>query len=421
MSMPSLHGNCQDDTKIPACKELLHPTTTIDIFAGQISSCLHIRKDGAMRVRPRIITGVMILLFVGCGIADALPRFSIRTGAKCQSCHVNPSGGGMRQAFGVQYGRETLPVPTWSDEFGLDDFSTKLSDWVSIGADFRTLYFYQQNPDTGTPPSSVTASNAFWQMQGNVYMHFKLAQKVSIYLGKGLYSGFEIFGLLNVLPLNGSVKVGKFVPNYGLKLDDHRAYVRTYTGFSPELGRPELTGAEVSIVPGPLMVTGGIFNSNDGFGAGTPNGKAFLGRAEGLFKLTEELHLGLGGNVFTKKNPSGSRRTLLGGFGSVSYRDLTLLAEADVVEDKLGSDKTTALATFAEIDYVLVPGLDLKLGYDFCDPDTKLKTGATSKYTVGLEFFPIPGVEVRPLYHFVKDDPVDIKNDEFQLMLHFYL
>ncbi|HCV42321.1 MAG TPA: hypothetical protein DGH68_02470, partial [Bacteroidetes bacterium] len=205
---------------------------------------------------PLKIAVLFLLGLLAALPAFALPRFAALTGAKCQSCHINPSGGGMRQAFGVQYGRETLPVPTWSEELGLDDFSTKLTDFVSIGADFRTLYFMQQNPDTGTPPQSVKGSNAFWQMQGDIYMNFRLAKKVNIYLDKGLYSGFEIFGLLNILPGNGYVKVGKFTPNYGLKLDDHRAYVKTYTGFSAEAGRPELTGAEVGFQPGPFSITG---------------------------------------------------------------------------------------------------------------------------------------------------------------------
>lgn len=353
--------------------------------------------------------------------AFALPRFAARTGAKCQSCHVNPSGGGMRQAFGVQYGQETLPVPTWSDEFGLDDFSTKLTDFVSIGADFRTLYFMQQNPDTGTPPQSVKANNGFWQMQGDVYMSLRLAKKVMIYLDKGIYSGFEIFGLLNILPANGHVKVGKFTPNYGLKLDDHRAYIKTYTGFSAEVGRPELTGAEVGFQPGPVSITGGVFNSSDGFGAGTGDDKALLGRAEGMFKLSEVANLGIGGNVFTKKNASGLRTTFFGGFGSFSYENLTLLGEADLVETKLAAGKTTGLITFVEVNYVVTPGLDLKLGYDFYDPDKDLKTGSISKYSVGFEFFPISGVEVQPVYRIVKDEPTDIKNDEFQLLFHFYL
>ena len=358
--------------------------------------------------------------------AFALPRFASRIGAKCESCHVNPSGGGMRQVFGVQYGREALPVPTWSEALGLDDFSTKLTDVISIGADFRTLYFYQQNPDTGSPPTSVKASNAFFQMQGNLDLSFHLARKVVMYLAKGLYSSdsyndFEIFGLLNILPGNGYVKIGKFIPNYGTKMDDHRIYVRNYTGFSPELARPELTGVELGILPGPISITGGLFNSVDGFGIGTGNDKALLGRVEGMFKVAGDVHLGLGVNAFTKKRADGVRNTLWGGFGSLSYDNLTVLGEADLMEDKSPESKTTGIVTSVEADYVVTPGLDLKLGYDFYDPDKDLKTGSKSRYTFGCEFFPIAGVEVRPLYHVVKDEPMDIKNNEFQLMIHFYL
>jgi hypothetical protein len=331
----------------------------------------------------------------------------------------------MRQAFGVQYGRETLPVPTWSEEFGVDDFSTKVTDFLSVGADFRTLFFYQQNPDVGNPPQSVKGTNAFWQMQGNLDLNFRLAKKVSVYLAKGLYSSdaysdFEVFGLLNILPANGYVKIGKFVPNFGTKMDDHRTYVRTYTGFSPEIRRPELTGGEIGFAPGPIALTAGAYNAADGFGAGTGNNKALLGRIEGMFKAAEELHIGIGGDVFTKKTAGGTRNTVYGGFGAISFQDLTILGEADFIRATLGGADSTGVVAFIEANYVLTPGLDLKLGYDFYDPNKDLKTGSMSKYTVGLEFFPMAGVEVRPLYHFVKDEPIDVKNDEFQLMVHFY-
>ena len=348
----------------------------------------------------------------------ALPRFASRTGAKCQSCHVNPTGGGMRQTFGVQYGRETLPVPTWSDEFGLDDFSTKLTDFISVGADFRTLFYYQQNPDTGASPKKTI--NQFYQMQGDVYVSYRLAKKVGIYLDKGIYNGFEIFGLLSILPGNGYIKVGKFVPNYGTKMDYHTAYIRKYTGFSPEQApRPELTGAEVGFLPGPISITGGVYNSVDILG-GTGSDKALLGRVEGMFGASEDVHVGLGGNVFTTKTGE-TRTTLFGGFGSFSYQNLTILGEADLIQNKLGGTKTTGLVTFAEVDYVVTPGLDVKVGYDFYDRDKDLKTGSMSRYNIGLEFFPIAGVEVRPIYRIVKDEPIDIKNNEFNLVIHFYL
>jgi hypothetical protein len=324
----------------------------------------------------------------------------------------------MRTPYGVQYGREQLPVPTWTEEFELDEFSTKLSDVLSFGADFRTLFFYQQNPDTGTPPRAVEGSNSLWQMQGDVYLSFSLAKKIRLYLDKGIYTGFEIFGLLNVLPENGYIKIGKFIPAFGTRMDDHRTFIRTVTGFSPEFGRPELTGAEVAISPGPITVMGGVFNASD---AGFRNEKAFLGRAEGLFKASDDLSIGIGGSVFTRKQASGGRTTLMGGFGSLSYQTVTVFGEVDLIENKIGSAKVTGLVSYVELDYILTPGLDLKVAYEFYDPDKEIKTGSTSRYAFGVEFFPLPGVEARPMYRIVKDEPTDVKNNEFQFVVHFYL
>jgi hypothetical protein len=99
----------------------------------------------------------------------------------------------MRRIFGAAYGRDELPVPTWSEDFELEDFTTMLTSFLGVGADFRTLFFYQQIPDTGAAPLPQSSNNAFFQMQGDLYLNFRIAKRVSIYLDKGLYSGFEIF------------------------------------------------------------------------------------------------------------------------------------------------------------------------------------------------------------------------------------
>lgn len=350
--------------------------------------------------------------------ALALPRFAARTGAKCQSCHVNPSGGGMRQIFGAQYGREKLPVPEWGGKSELEDFSTLLTSFVGVGADFRTLYFLRQLPDTG----GSSNQNSFFQMQGDLYLNFRLAKNVSVYLSKGLYSGFETFGLFTVLPARGHVKVGKFVPDFGTKLDDHTAYIRTMTGFSPEQGRPELTGAEVGISPGAFRIVGGVYNANDGYAGSGGNNKALLGRAEGMFELAEDVHLGLGGDVFTREDQSGVRKTIYGGFGSVGFHDLVVFGEADLLHSSGGGIATsTGFVSYVEASYVVTPGLDLKLAYDFYDPDIDYKTGSRSRVTVGCEFFPVGGVELRPLYRFNIETPEDLRNNEVDLVLHFYL
>ena len=384
-----------------------------------------------MKTFSRILA-VASLLVVSSSVTLALPRFAARIGAKCQSCHINPSGGEMRQAFGVRYGREELPVPTWSQDFEMEDFTNLIGNVLGIGADMRTLFYTQHG------------SNAFFQMQGDLYVNLRLAKKVSLFMNKGLNSSYEIFGLLNILPASGYVKLGRFLPDYGTRLDDHTTFISTYTGFSPELGRPELTGAEAAISPGPITITGGIYNSVDGLGSNT-NTKAFLGRIEGMFNLADHVDLGLGGNYFGNGTlsttvisriatdvgvnvaPPGTaaENTLMGGFGSFSYHDLTLFAEVDYMKTKSAETTIKGLITYVEADYPVVTGVDLKLAYDFYDPDKDVKSGSISRYSAGLEFFPIPGVEVRPVYRWLKTQNVTTGQGEdawteFHLLFHFY-
>lgn len=350
--------------------------------------------------------------------ALALPRFASRTGAKCQSCHVDPSGGEMRKTFGVQYGRDQLPVPQWSKDSEMTDFSNVITNILGVGADFRTIYYNRKLSDS-------THSDGLFQMQGDLYVNLHVAERVFLYLNlnKGISSGFDAYALMNVLPASGHLKIGRFIPDYGTNMDDHTAYVRQYTRLSPEFDVVERTGAEAAVSPGPFTVTGGVYNADEGGGIPSSNNKAVLGRAEGMFKLAEKMTLGLGGNVFsTRTGVSGVNTTYFGGFGSFSVGDFTLFGESDWIRTSPAGGTTTALAAYAEADYVVTPGVDLKLAYDFYDQDINFKTGSKSRYSVGVEFFPVSGVEVRPIYRILKQQNPDTGTlGEFDLMLHLYL
>jgi len=385
-----------------------------------------------MKTMLRLAISAVVLCWVLPRPLLALPRFAAMTGQKCQSCHVNPSGGSMRQALGAQYGREDLPVPAWAGDYQLDDLSNAITNFLGVGADFRTLYFSEQVPSASSTGTSSN-QNAFFQMQGDLYLNFRVAKKVNVFLKKGLTNGYEVFGLLSMIPADGYVKIGKFIPDFGTKLDDHTFFIRRVTGFSPEAGRPELTGGELAVSPGPFTIVGGMYNAEDGIPS-AGNKKAFLGRAEGMFKLSADMNLGLGTDVFTGllnleqlgtpvpiASFGGTATTMYGGFGSFGCGPFSLLGEADWIKPRDGGVSPTGLVTYLEGNYVLTQGVDLKLAYDFYDPDISLKTGSETRYTVGVEFFPFSGVELRPEYRIVKDMPVELKNNEFDLMFHIYL
>jgi hypothetical protein len=169
-----------------------------------------------------------------------------------------------------------------------------------------------------------------------------------------------------------------------------------------------------------MLVSGGVYNAVDGFGGTAGSEKAFLGRVEGMFGLAKDVNVGIGANVLHRQQASGSA-WLFGGFGCFSIGRLILLGEGDLVRTSLSTRTQTGILVYGEADYAIVDGVDLLLAYDFYDPDRNYKSGTISRYSVGVGFIPFGGVEVRPLYRIIREDPIDGKNNELHVQFHIYL
>lgn len=375
----------------------------------------------------RISLFLFLLTFI-IHSSDALPKFATRQGAKCQSCHINPTGKGMRSTFGSTYGREELTMTTYKEQTDIEEFSPMLNDFFTVGIDYRTLFYYREQNST----------SSFFQMQGDLYLDLRLNKKFRIYFDKGLYSGFEVFGLAKVLPLEGYVKVGNFIPAYGLKMDDHNLLIRSGAFFpiNPAISSypgglgfgqgAEDTGLEFGFNPSIFTVNIGLFNGRKGGltgTAGTKN-KAVVIRADANVQ-TDILNFNIGGSVYNLPTAGGPGKTqIVGGFGVFTFdNNLTLQGEYDIIttHNATLNKLVSGNILYAELNYLLLSGLDLKLGYEFYDPNIDLKDGSISRYTIGAEFFPLTGVEVRPLYRINQEKPTELKNNELHVMFHFYL
>ena len=109
----------------------------------------------AHRVRTaRLVLGVLVLLAARQVTAE--PYLMVREGAKCSACHINQSGGGKLTAFAhihakdILHDLDLLPIPA-----GVKAFNGDLSQYVSIGADFRvrnTTIFNDRRGRAGTVP-----------------------------------------------------------------------------------------------------------------------------------------------------------------------------------------------------------------------------------------------------------------------------
>ncbi len=393
--------------------------------------------------RSAVLFVAAFTMFAGTSELFALPKFASRVGVKCQACHVDPTGGGMRNTLGSTYGREELPVKTYKnvvdtsddgkvtltkeDITNIDDFSTAITPNLSYGADFRTLYFYEANNKT----------SSLFQMQGDLYLNLRLNRQFLVYVDKGLYAGFEAFGLAKVLPLDGYLKIGQFIPAYGTKIDDHTTFIRggPYFPLNPALSiyrqglvfgeYAQQTGIEAGIAPSIFSLQVGLFDGAPYAGlsaTGATKFKTVSVRGDATIQ-SEGVNINVGGSFYNDPNPSPTEKaTFYGGFGSVTVlKTLTLNGEFDYIQTPVAGVNTTGFMSYTELNYMCANGIDLKLGYDFYDPDKNLKTGSEARTTLGAEFFLMSGVEVRPLYRFNMEQPTEINNDEFDLLFHFFL
>ena len=384
-----------------------------------------------MRSLYKVVLAISFVVLI-VSSSRALPKYASRTGYKCQSCHINPTGKGMRNELGSSYGRDDITLATFKDATDYDDFSTKLGPNISFGADYRSMFYYESKNKTST----------FFQMQGALYVNLRLTKRFSIYADKDLFGDPEVFGLARILPMDGYVKIGKFIPAYGTKVDDHNYFIRggpynpgVQFGGSFPAGYPtglrfgelsEDTGLELGFAPSIFTFNIGLFDGLPGVNlptTGTRNKSVAL-RGDARFAIGG-VNLNVGGSYYD--SPSATdRHTFYGAFGAVTlFRDLTLTSEVDYVEHATHDAPTTVgIAWWNELNWMVVQGIDLKLAYESYDPDKDLQNGIFSQVTVGAEFFVMSGVEVRPLYRINMNKLPNNGNantNEFLAMFHFFI
>ncbi len=90
-------------------------------------------------MRGRIWTALLCL--VGSATVLAEPYFAVQQGVKCVTCHVNPTGGGLRNAFGTTWARTSLPART-IDLQPADDWTGRLGRYVALGSNLRASASY---------------------------------------------------------------------------------------------------------------------------------------------------------------------------------------------------------------------------------------------------------------------------------------
>ncbi len=355
---------------------------------------------------------------------QALPRFALQQKDRCIDCHVNPTGGIMRNDNGVFFGKNVVSmISPRDDKFPI---SQKLSDNISFGLDYRSQFLYSGQKTRGD----------FQDMTGSIYINAGLSEKIDLLARYDFVNAlWEAYGIARILPNESYIKAGSFVPNYGIRLDDHTSYTR-----GGDYGLLFSIGSVQGLLYNPRYIETGVelgINISD-FGLLT----ASVGRSKLNSILTtdptfttrlelnphlDEIVLMIGGSFASTKIkvfdpltgiPSVLSSQLFGGFAGFGYKRFTLIGEFDIAKDYLAVEKTSN-ALMLEASYQLMVGLEAIVRYDSFDPNSETEKDELAHLIFGFEFFPYSFIELRPQYRINLEEP-SVDNDAFVLQFHFW-
>lgn len=346
--------------------------------------------------------GFLLVLWLFASPLSATVKLALAAGASCNLCHVTPSGGGLRNSYGLEeiiLGDLPRPRAVQSAATG---FSTNLNPNLRWGLDGRIQAFNYLRPDTLTPSSS-----GIFPMQLTAYVNVILGPALDIYAAHYLLqTTIEWWGRFTAREGSRYVRVGRFLPAYGLRLDDHTSFIRggntggiTQGGLNKEglpFG-PRIHGGgaiEGGGYLGDLHLSASL--SNPFLPGSKPAGPFFEGMTLALRGELTQFLSGPNLNIVAGASYLKDGDLRLGGlFGGVTRNSLTMLAEVDLITDWAGA-RITSLASYLEVDLLVVQGLHAFLKYDRYNDDMALQENSLTRFTLGGEWFPLPFVELKP-------------------------
>lgn len=376
-----------------------------------------------MRSQLRLVPVVLLLasavLLLAPRRGQSVPLYAARTGLRCGTCHFDPNGGGPRNEFGFAYGKNRHELTPEAEP----------SPWANLAlvnrvGDQMPLYFGANQRVMLLANSSLSSDSldriGFFNMENAIHFAFQPHDRLTLVythdvagfaVGQQPVQAREAYGNFTGLGWDGYLRVGRFRPPFGLRMDDHTVATRnsfldfqTQERFLPYDPRGVDTGVEYGMGKGAFWGQAAWMNGN---------ANVFQGHYAGATAVK------LGANVpgyqgalsvyddYRKETFSHRRVTRWGYYGMTHWRQFALLGEVAAGTDEAQSgDKQNSLAYWAELDWTANRWANLRLRYDHLElnraNDQALADLNTfDRYAVEGEFQPVPFGQVRWVYRLV--------------------
>jgi hypothetical protein len=415
--------------------------------------------------------------------ALAVPRFAVQNNASCVLCHVNPTGGGLRNSYGRDIFERTRLSFAWADKKEPKDpkrsgFLGNSNGSLHLGGDARFAYLYVN--DSPQDLDEDPDLDALFLMQSDLYVGASLSEDITFAAEIGLRGAFEAYGLVQNLPGKTYLKAGVFTPPFGWRFPEHTNVNRIDLGFDPGVADTGFElGHESKSLSANLMFSAGqlVRSPNLADGIFTRGQTALSGTVQYRTELDPlKLSLGLSaaydhdqGTTRTRlvsqntlrtdaangaaleadqigNNVEVFRETKVGGTLGASLGRLWYLGELDVVSNSaVASDvgqqfldqqaatrflNSVGYLSYQEIGVSVMQGLDIYTAIEYHDPDIAVSADPANpsasdpvlRTGLFVEFFPADNVEILGLFRHnsaALGGLVKGANDAV-LMLHFF-
>jgi len=331
----------------------------------------------------KYFAGLLALaMLLGGGRALAEPYLAVRMGLKCEACHVNPTGGGLRSDFGDVFAQTQLPAHPIRGDWG--PWTGEVTKWLRLGGDLRYDANFTQTPH-------ATNTHRLAVQQGRMYGEAEVVPNRLIFyvdaqVTPGTANYHEAYAIYWSAAHDWYVKAGKMYLPFGFRFEDQTSFL--YDVSSTSMYEPD-NGLELGWMHGHWDTQLTVSEGN--FAGGLPSGP---GKQYGLQASYVESRWRLGVAVNDDDN-SYVRRRVLGVFGGVRTGPVEWLAQLETVENKSAPAAVTQEAALLEADWLIAPGNNLKLTFEPYDPDRDVSGVGQSRWSLVYELTPIQFVQIR--------------------------
>lgn len=333
------------------------------------------------RSTRRVIVVLLVLVAGLPFVARAEPYLALAQGLKCVACHVNPTGGGLRNAVGVAFAQRLMPASPLRDD--APAWSGSVGEFVRLGGDLR-----HQWSRTEVPRRAAQRGWALDELRlyGDVsVMPGRLGIHLDQLMAPGSSRTREAYVRLGTPDGIWALKAGQFYLPFGWRLQDNAAFVRQVSGINMTTSDNGIeAGLEFAEWSAQIALTNGAAN------AGTRSGHQLTGQ---LVWIRQRGRIGLAASG--TRSDAGDRR-VAGVFAGLRTGPLTWLGEVDLVRDEgFAEGRRSLLAALSEVNWGIRRGHNLKLTAEYFDPDRNVGEDHKSRTSLVYEVTPLPFVQLR--------------------------